>query len=163
MVNAPALLINVNVCGFKHHLFWMVQLVDSVAYTFGLLLNKTPQDNTSLLDAMVKAKHRVLKVSTRVHSPTYTLLSLCLFPPSCGMQKLNAVLLYPQSSLTITSCLQDYHIQVQCTVSCGLHQWTVIVYNCVSTSNMIMTAVRRERRFSKKLCSTSLYPESKLF
>ncbi|XP_060773418.1 protein Niban 1a isoform X2 [Neoarius graeffei] len=37
------------------------QLVDSVAYTFGLLLNKTPQDNTNLLDAMVKAKHRVLK------------------------------------------------------------------------------------------------------
>ncbi|XP_053470876.1 protein Niban 1a [Ictalurus furcatus] len=37
------------------------QLVDSVAYTFGLLLNKIPQDNTNLLNAMVKAKHRVLK------------------------------------------------------------------------------------------------------
>ncbi|MCI4389261.1 hypothetical protein PGIGA_G00095930 [Pangasianodon gigas] len=37
------------------------QLVDSVAYTYGLLLSKSPQDNTNLLDAMVKAKNRVLK------------------------------------------------------------------------------------------------------
>ncbi|KAB5539678.1 hypothetical protein PHYPO_G00091770 [Pangasianodon hypophthalmus] len=37
------------------------QLVDSVAYTYGLLLSKSPQDSTNLLDAMVKARNRVLK------------------------------------------------------------------------------------------------------
>ncbi|XP_046691858.1 protein Niban 1a [Silurus meridionalis] len=50
------------------------QLVDNVEYTFGLLLNKSPQDNNNLLDLMVKAKNRVLKVSTRTCtlSLTYT-------------------------------------------------------------------------------------------
>ncbi|KAI5619975.1 protein Niban [Silurus asotus] len=37
------------------------QLVDNVEYTFGLLLNKSPQDNNNLLDLMAKAKNRVLK------------------------------------------------------------------------------------------------------
>ncbi|GAA6105103.1 protein Niban 1a isoform X1 [Tachysurus ichikawai] len=37
------------------------QLVDSVSYTFALLLNKSLEDNTNLLDAMTKAKQRVLK------------------------------------------------------------------------------------------------------
>ncbi|XP_053345172.1 protein Niban 1a [Clarias gariepinus] len=37
------------------------QLVDNVAYTFGMLLNSSSQDNINLVDAMVKAKHRVLK------------------------------------------------------------------------------------------------------
>ncbi|KAK2863845.1 hypothetical protein Q7C36_002999 [Tachysurus vachellii] len=37
------------------------QLVDNVSYTFALLLNKSLEDDTNLLDAMTKAKQRVLK------------------------------------------------------------------------------------------------------
>ncbi|TSN30222.1 Kinesin-associated protein 3 [Bagarius yarrelli] len=37
------------------------QLVDNASYTFGLLLNKSSQDDADLLDVIIKAKQRVLK------------------------------------------------------------------------------------------------------